>query len=134
MLADDVDAETAEELEARYADALAERLEAAGEDRVRDEIGLDDGRIEAIRAGSGDVPLADAAAVLALEDERTADEILAEVRDALLLGMTSAVVDVETIAADLDGLDPGEVQAKVEGRHPVTVGEYARLRHYVESR
>ena len=46
--------------------------------------------------------------------------------------MSSAMLNVDQIAADVEGdLDPKEVQGKVEGRHPMTLAEYARLHHYV---
>lgn len=133
MLADPVDAETPEELLQEYADALSAAVEAAGAATVEAETSLDAATVEAAESDPAAVTVEDAAEVLALDDDRNGDDVLAEVRDVLLLGMSSAVLDVEAIAADLDGLDAGEIQAKVEGRHPMTLEEYARIRHYVEN-
>ena len=67
--------------------------------------------------------------------EATADTILAEVRNHLLLEMSSAMLDVDAVAGGIDAdLDPREVQAKIEGRHPMTLAEYARLHHFIASR
>ena len=39
------------------------------------------------------------------------------------------------LAAGIDGaMDPKEIQQKVEGRHPLTLGEYALLHGFIESR
>jgi len=55
-----------------------------------------------------------------------------EVRDALLLGMSAAMLDVDRVAAEVDGdVDPKEIQGMIEGRHPMTLVEYARLRHHI---
>ena len=123
-----------EELLARYEAALAEVVEAVGADEVVDETGVDAATVEAVESGdAADLDLRDAAAILALrEGSADANAILAEVRDHLLLSMSSAMLDVERIAADVEGdLDPKEVQGKVEGRHPMTLAEYARIHHYV---
>jgi len=122
------------ELLARYEAALAEVVEAVGTDEVVEGTGVDAATVEAVESGdAADLDLRDAAAILALRDGSAhADAILAEVRDHLLLSMSSAMLDVERIAADVEGdLDPKEVQGKVEGRHPMTLAEYARIHHYV---
>ena len=123
-----------EELLARYEAALAGVVEAVGADEVVERTGVDAATVEAVESGdAADLDLRDAAAILALrEGSADADAILSEVRDHLLLSMSSAMLDVERIAADVEGdLDPKEVQGKVEGRHPMTLAEYARIHHYV---
>jgi len=123
-----------EELLARYEAALAGVVEAVGADEVVEGTGVDAATVEAVESGdAADLDLRDAAAILALrEGSADADAILSEVRDHLLLSMSSAMLDVERIAADVEGdLDPKEVQGKVEGRHPMTLAEYARIHHYV---
>ena len=117
----------------RYETALAEAVEAAGVEAVVEDSGLARERVEAVAAGdAADLPLADAAAILAVDGGRSAEAILLECRDQLLLGMSTAMLTVDRIAADVGGdLDPKEVQAKIEGRHPMTVAEYARLNRYI---
>ena len=134
MLTDDVDAATPAELRRHYEEALRGIVETVGEERVRASPSVDRTTVEALLDDTdADVPLVDAAGIVAIDDDqRSAEDVLAEIRDVLLFGMTSAVLDVDTLAADVDGLDPNEVHAMVEGRHPMTLDEYARLRHRIE--
>ncbi|WP_324756765.1 DUF5791 family protein [Haloarcula sp. GH36] len=124
------------ELLAAYESLLSATIDAAGVDTVAEQTGLDRDVIEALADGEGaDVTLADAAAVLATDPDRPdAGAIEAEARDILLMGMTTAVMDVESLASGIDSeLDAKEIQQKIEGRHPVTLAEYARLHQYIES-
>lgn len=137
MLEEPIDApgETSpEELLARYSTALADVVESRGPERVVEETDLDPAAIEAVESGdAAGLDLRDAAAILALrEGSPDAAAILAAVHDQLLLAMSSAMLDVDRIAADVGGdMDAKEVHAKVEGRQPMTLAEYARLHHYV---
>jgi hypothetical protein len=120
-----------------YNELLAETIRAVGPDAVAAASGVDDQRIEALRAGeSPSLTLQEAAAILAASDDRPdADTIAAEARDILLLGMSMAVLDVEALASGIeDRMDPKEIQQKVEGRHPMPLDEYAVLHSYIESR
>lgn len=133
MLHDEIDApgeRSADDVRQRYEAELADAVASVGTDRVSAETGLDSGTVAAIEAGdAADLDVADAAAVLALADGTPdAEAILAGVRERLLLEMSGAMLDVETLASALDGdLDAKEVQAKVEGRLPMTIAEYAAL-------
>lgn len=125
------------ELEVAYADALRTVIEdRGGPEAVASESGVDAASVAAMADGTlAEVTLAEGAAVLALADDRDADAIVAASRDALLMGMTSAVLDVDALAAAVDGdLDPREIQQKIEGRFPVTLAEYARLHHTIQDR
>ncbi len=75
----------------------------------------------------------DAAAILATaEDAPAKDAIVAEVRDHLLMGMTTAVLDVDSLAAELDeDVEARTVQQMVEGRREMTLAEYARIHHAI---
>jgi hypothetical protein len=130
-----LDAAGPESLLERYEALLTEAVEGADDDSLTD-AGVDDGAIESIRSGeAGTVTVEDAAAAIAAADGSDPDALLAEVRDALLMGMSSAMLDVDRVAADVEGnVDPKEVQGMVEGRHPMTVEEYARIHHYVASK
>lgn len=139
MLETEVDAAaagTAADLRATYERLLGEVVEEVGADTVAAETGLASETVDRIAAGeAGDLTLSDAAAVLALSPSRPdAQTIVQEARDALLLGMSVAVVDVDAVASNLDGdLDAKEIQAKIEGRQPMTLAEYARIQHFVEA-
>lgn len=150
MLYDDVEdpEETAPaQLRDEYVAELAEVVESQGVDDVADASGVDRETVAAIAergANPGDaddrvgesVQLEDAAAILATADDApVAEDILLEVRDHLLMGMTTAVLDVDTIGAEIDAdLDGKQIQQKVEGRSPMTLDEYATIHHFIASR
>jgi hypothetical protein len=140
MLYDDVEdpeATSSAELRAEYEAELAAVVETRGVDAVADESGVDRETVAAVGGGdAAEVELEDAAAIAALADEAPPeDAIVAEVRDNLLMGMTTAVLDVDTIAAEIDAdMDGKQIQQKVEGRAPMTLDEYARLHHFIASR
>lgn len=123
----------AEDLLADYGASLAAVVERVGVEEVTDEVALSVETVDAVHDGDletvGALELTEAADILALADGRPdADVIAAEARDILLLGMTTAVVDVETLASALDGaIEPKELQQKVEGRYPMTLAEYASV-------
>ena len=127
----------ASRLRAAYDDHLATVIDAVGVETVADQSGLDPDVLRAVVAGERpELTLSEAASVLATDPDRPdADTIAAEARDILLMGMTTAVLDVEALASAVDDeLEPKEIQQKVEGRFPVTLDEYALLHSTVESR
>lgn len=127
--------ETPASLRAAYDAVLAATIEAVGIERVHEQTGIDTERLDAIRAReSADLTLAEAASLLATDPDRPSGDTLAtEARDILLMGMSMAVLDVEAVAAGIDdAMDPKEIQQKIEGRHPITLDEYALLHQYVE--
>jgi hypothetical protein len=128
-----VEADSVEAATERYAMELRVIVEEVGPEAAADATDLDDAIIEAVAAGDvemvGRMHLTEVAPILALTDGRDADVIAADARDELLLAMSAAVTDVERLAADLEvGLDPKEIQAKMEGRYPMRLREYAALR------
>ena len=134
---EDAGERSSEELQQAYETRLAETVESVGVDHVVAETDLDRETVEAlVDDESPELELTDAAAILALaEDRPSADAIAAEARDILLMGMTTAVLDVETLASGIDGqLEPKEIQQKIEGRFPMTVAEYALLHQYIAQR
>jgi hypothetical protein len=127
---------TPDDLLAAYETRLREIIDAAGVDSTSDDSGVDRETITALANGeSVEVSLSDATAILALDDDLPdADTIEAEALDVLLMGMTTAVMDVDAVAGALDGaMDPKEIQQKIEGRFPMTIEEYARIHHAIES-
>ncbi|WP_144901922.1 DUF5791 family protein [Halobellus captivus] len=87
----------------------------------------------------GPVPhlrVADAASILALDDARPdADSIVLELRDHLLMAMTTGVVDVDAIASNVDlDLTGQEVQQALEGRTAMTLEQLAAVQRYLAVR
>lgn len=119
-------------LRAQYEAVLAETIERLGVETVAGRSGLSTETVAAVLDGTApELTLAEAAAVLAADEERPSAEVVtAEARDVLLLGMTTAVVDVDTLASAMDGaMEPKELHQKVEGRQPMTLAEYAAIHH-----
>ena len=132
----DAGEQSPEALLAAYGSVLAETVETVGTDAVVESTALDREVINAAAAGEvAALSLEDATAVLAADPERPdADALQAEAQDILLMGMTTAVMDVETLASGIDSqLEPKEIQQKREGRYPMTLEEYALLHSYIES-
>ncbi len=140
-----------EQLLAAYLMTVADVIEDRGSETVTTETDLSAKTVDAIAAIDvaspasaettvpdriGELSLTDVASMLAVSPEfPDAETIAAEARDILLIGMTTAVMDVDAIAAQLDGdLDPKTIQQKVEGRHPITLEEYARLHQLLEAK
>jgi hypothetical protein len=124
---------TGPELHEAYLDALREHLP----DADRESVPADEAALDALAAGDRpDLSLSAAAAIAAAaEGFPDAEAVEAEALDHLLLGMTTAVLDVDTIAANLDlDLSPTEVQQRLEGRNPMTLAEYAHVHALVERR
>ena len=108
-----------------------------GDDGMKERHGASRPRLEGSRvAVIGIGASGEAAAILAAaEDRPTADAIAAEARDILLMGMTTAVMDVDSVASELGGdLEPKEIQQKVEGRQPISLREYALLHQELAAR
>lgn len=134
---DDPGTRTPAALHEAYLAELAAVVEALGVDTVEGGTGLDRATVERIRAGEpADLTLEEAASVLALADGAPgSSDIVWEVRDHLLLGMTSGILDVDTVAAEIDtDLDGTEVQQVLEGRRPMRLETLAALHRYIASK
>ena len=120
---DDPGDHSTDELYERYEALVVAAAERVGAAEASERSGVDRGTVEALLAGeSPELTLEEAAALLALD------------RDALLMGMTTAVVDVEALARGVDGdLEARELQAKVEGRFPMTLREFADVHRDLQS-
>ena len=126
-----------EELHAAYEQVLAETVETQGIDAVAEATAVDESTLDALVDGeSAELTLEEAAAILATDPDRPdADFIVADARDVLLMGMSTAVLDVEAIQSGINGqLEAKEIQQKVEGRYPITLDEYAVLHQFIESK
>lgn len=138
MLIDEVeDATTIDPttLHARYLTELGAILDRKGIDQVAEETGIDQARLRALPDGDPGLTLREACAIVAATDAYPdAEAAVTEVRDHLLLRMSSAIVDVDALALALDDdFGPREYQQKIEGRMEMTLEEYAGIVHHVES-
>lgn len=133
---DDPASRAAPELRAAYERALAGVVDAHGVARVAADAGVDEARLEALAAGD-EVTLSveEAMAVLAVDADRDAETMTLELRDRLLMGMTTGVLDVDTLAAET-GLDISgqEVQQSLEGRRTTTLAELAAIHRVIAVR
>ncbi|WP_299264040.1 DUF5791 family protein [Halorientalis sp.] len=127
-----------EDLLAAYEAVLTDVIERQGIETVAAETGIDATTLSGLVEGdSPDLTLEDGAAILATDPDRPDDRdfLVADARDILLMGMSSAVLDVEAIQSGIGSqLEAKEIQQKVEGRHPMTLAEYALLHRFIESR
>ncbi|UPM42429.1 DUF5791 family protein [Halocatena salina] len=123
-------------LKQQYESELRGIIESIGPDTATQRTEIDRERIDAIAAGGDEIPLTEAAAVFSLRDDAPdAETIEIEARDALLMGMTTAVLDVETLESQIDGqIEARAIQQKVEGRTAMTLGEFALLYGTIEAR
>ncbi|MFB6200475.1 MAG: DUF5791 family protein [Halorhabdus sp.] len=121
---------TAGSLRAAYGRALRESIDGTDPTAIADATGLDPDTVRAVVSGDQpQITLPEAAAIRSTVDGRDAEILVADARDEVLLAMSSAVLDVETLTHRLDGeLSAKELQQKIEGRHPMTLTEYAQVR------
>jgi len=136
---DDAGSLSEEELHARYGAELRSAVEAVGVDTAAERTGIERATLATLADGASvsdlDLDLDDAASVLSLDGEADPETLAAEARDRLLLGMTTAVLDVETVESGIDGrMEAKEIQQKIEGRFPMTVEEYAVLHRFIDGR
>jgi hypothetical protein len=118
-----------------YRRELAAVVDSVGVDTAAAETGVDEAVLAALPEAD-ELVVADAAAILSLEEGRPdATAIRQEALDDVLLGMTTAVLDVDAIAANV-ALDrsPKEIQQRVEGRTPMTLREFAHVHGFVAGR
>lgn len=133
---DDEEAIEAATLLASFEAVLAETVEETGADRVVAETPLDEATVERIADGDArTLTLAEGAALLAVGSDRESEPMVAEIRDHLLMGMATAVLDVDTVAASMDAdLTGQEVQQVLEGRAAMTLEQLAEVMAVIESR
>ncbi|MEM4781306.1 MAG: DUF5791 family protein [Halalkalicoccus sp.] len=134
---DGSEAESPEDLREQYEAELAGVIEDVGVGEAAAETGIEAERLDALVAGeSPELTVEEACGILALDPEEPEAEIIrAEIEDRLLLGMTTAVLDVDTIAANLErDLSGKDVHQRVEGRAPMTLSEYAAIHYFIGER
>jgi hypothetical protein len=134
---DEPETKSPRELREAYDTELRAVIDARGIEAVATAADVPTETVAALASGeSPAVTLSEAAAILAAEtDERDAEGIVQEVRDYLLMGMTTGVLDVDTIASNVDlDLSGQEIQQAIEGRIRLTLDELAAIHGYVAGR
>lgn len=135
--ADDPASLSPAELRAAYEAQIRTAVEPVGVETAAADAGVDEKQVAAVVDGDApDMRVEDAAALLALSDEYPDQEaIVLELRDHLLLGMTTGVLDVDTIASNVDlDLSGQEVQQALEGRSAMTLEQLAAIHRYIAER
>jgi hypothetical protein len=137
---DDPGERTVEGLLEAHAAQLAGVTDAVGIEAAAEAAGLQPDTVAAVAGGdidaAGDLDLGAVASILALGDGAPpAGDLVNAALDELLFGMTAGVLDVDVVAGELtNDLEPREVQGMLEGRHPLTLREYAALQQVIEGR
>jgi hypothetical protein len=133
---DDPASHGAGELRAAYERALADVIDAHGAETVAAESGVDVDRLETLAAGeSTELSVEEAMAVLAVDADLDAETMALELRDRLLMGMTTGVLDVDTLAAETDlDISGQEVQQSLEGRRTTSLDELAAIHRVIAVR
>jgi len=132
----DGDEVTPAALLAAFETVVSESIAEGGRERVADAASVDRAAVEAAAAGDvGGLTVTEAAAIVGVTADRDAETIVAELRDHLLMGMATAVLDVDTIAAGIDAdLTGQEVQQALEGRAEMTLAQLAEVMAVIERR
>lgn len=134
-VADNPGNRTPAELHELYCAALIAVAEEYGIETVAARSGVDTEKLRELLDGdSPELTLEEAAAILAVpEDAPDAKTIAAIDRDELLMGMTTAVLDVEAVESGVNGeLEAREIQSKIEGRYPMSIRDFALLHQYID--
>ena len=124
-------------LQTAYEEMLRSVLTTAGVDTVAAETGVEAERLDGLVSGEQPtLTVTEAASILAVDEELPDSEaIVYELRDHLLMGMTTAVLDVDTIAANIDvDLSGQEVQQAIEGRIEMTLVQLAAIQSVIDGR
>ena len=134
---DDPSDRTPCELLAAYRRELSSVVDAIGIETVAAESGVDRATLAALRDDDpADLSVEEAAAILATADQYPgADAVVFELRDHLLMGMSSAVLDVDALAGEIEAdLTGQEVQQALEGRTRFTLEQLAEIQAAIERR
>lgn len=134
---DEPEAQSPRQLRDAYDAELRAVIDARGIEAVATEADLPTETVATLAGGeSPSISLTEAAAILAVDYEgRDAQGIVQEVRDYLLMGMTTGVLDVDTIASNVAlDLSGQEIQQAIEGRTRMTLDELAAIQGYVAGR
>ncbi|ADD06174.1 uncharacterized protein Nmag_2615 [Natrialba magadii ATCC 43099] len=122
------------DLRAEYAADLAGVVDQHGASTIADDTELDAATLEDLDADTvADLSLEEAAQIQSQVDgEPDAGTIVEIACEHLLLGMTTAVLDVDAVESELAiEMDAKEIQQKIERRAPMSFEEYVQLQHTI---
>ncbi|WP_226005384.1 DUF5791 family protein [Natrinema salinisoli] len=122
------------DLRAEYEDDLAAIVDDRGAAAVAAETDVDRETLESLTAGdSPDLALEDAARIQSLaEGEPDPETMVTMALEHLLLGMSTAVLDVDAVETELEiDLDAKEVHQKIEGRAPMSFDEFVHIQYVI---
>ncbi|ELZ07430.1 DUF5791 family protein [Natrialba aegyptia] len=126
--------DTPADLRAEYAADLASIVDRHGADELADETDLDRETLANLGHETvGSLSLEDAAEIQArAESAPDADTVVTMACEHLLLGMSTAVLDVDAVESELElELDAKEIQQKLERRAPMSFEEYVHLQFVI---
>ncbi|ELY88921.1 DUF5791 family protein [Natrialba taiwanensis] len=126
--------DTPADLRAEYAADLASIVDRHGVDELADGTALDRDTLANLGHETvGTLSLEDAAEIQArAESAPDADTIVTMACEHLLLGMSTAVLDVDAVESELElELDAKEIQQKLERRAPMSFEEYVHLQFVI---
>ena len=121
-------------LRAEYEDDLRAVINQHGPETVADRTDVDRASVDALlEDDSPALTLPEAAQIQALEDgEPGPDEMVEIACDHLLLGMSTAVLDVDSLESELEiEMDAKEIQQKIERRAPMSFDEYVHIQYVI---
>ncbi|WP_254528145.1 DUF5791 family protein [Natrinema gelatinilyticum] len=122
------------DLRAEYEDELAAIVDRRGPEAVTAETDLERDALEALARGdSPDLTLEEAAEIQALEEGEPGPETVVTIAlEHLLLGMSTAVLDVDAVESKLEiDMDAKEIQQKIEQRAPMSFEEFVHVQYVI---
>jgi len=126
--------DTPDTLRAEYDRDLAAVVDAHGVDTVADTTAVDQDRLDALGDdATPELTLEEAAQILSLGEGEPDPETIVEIAcEHLLLGMTTAVLDVDAVEGKLAiDLDAKEIQQKIERRAPMSFEEFVHIQYVI---
>lgn len=121
-------------LRAEYEDDLESVVARHGPETVADRTDVDRETVDALLEGdSPALTLEEAAQIQSLaEGEPDPGEIVTIACEHLLLGMSTAVLDVDALESEIDlDLDAKEIQQKIERRAPMSLEEFVHVQYAI---
>ncbi|GAB3675677.1 DUF5791 family protein [Halopiger thermotolerans] len=123
-----------DDLLAEYRDDLAAAVEDYGPDAAAADADVDREAIDRLLEGElPDLSLEEAARLQALDDRAPDAETIVDMGcEHLLLGMSTAVLDVDALETELAiEMDAKEIQQKIEQRAPMSFAEYVHIQYAI---
>ncbi|WP_049895346.1 DUF5791 family protein [Halopiger xanaduensis] len=123
-----------DELLAEYRNDLAAAVEDYGPEAAANDTDVDREAIDQLLEGDlPDLSLEEAAQLQALDERAPDAATIVDIGcEHLLLGMSTAVLDVDALETELAiEMDAKEIQQKIEQRAPMTFGEYVHIQYAI---